>query len=118
MEEKELRPFYRMDSVNVIEKNSNDAQRSASNYKITGDIITLPYTDLEFIKQGVASRVENINPFAIFTFIGKIQINPASDEWFEVDRRPDIVNNVDGNFNAISTAFETSGALGTVWNAW
>ena len=118
MEEKELRPFYRMDSVNVIEKNSNDAQRSASNYKITGDIITLPYTDLEFIKQGVASRVENINPFAIFTFIGKIQINPASDEWFEVDRRPDIVNNVDGNFNAIQTAAETAGVLGTVWNAW
>jgi len=118
MERKELRPFYRMDNVNLIEKNSTSAQRTANNYALTGDVITLPYTNKEFIKQAVASRTENINPFAIFTFIGNIQLNPSSDDWFEVDRRPDIVNNVEGNFNAINTVLEKTGALGTVWNAW
>ena len=118
MENKELRPFYRMDNVNLIEKNSTTAQRTSNNYAITGDVITLPYTSEELIKQPVASRTENVNPFAIFTFIGRIDINPSSDEWFEVDRRPDIVNNVEGNFEAIRTVLERSGALGTVWNAW
>ena len=118
MENKELRPFYRMDNVNLIEKNSAAAQRSASNYTLTGDVITLPYNNIPFIKQNVASRVENINPFAIFTFIGNINLNPSSDEWFEVERRPDIVNNVEGNFNAVYSALERSGSLGTVWNAW
>jgi hypothetical protein len=118
MERNELRPFFRMDNVNLIEKNSADNQRISSNYQLTGDIITLPYSKIEFIKQSLGSRVENINPFAIFTFIGKIELNPSSDEWFEVDRRPDIVNNVEGNFNAIQTALEKSGALGTVWNSW
>ena len=118
MENKELRPFYRMDNVNLIEKNSASAQRTASNYTLTGDVITLPYNNIPFIKQNVASRVENINPFAIFTFIGNINLNPSSDEWFEVDRRPDIVNNVEGNFNAVFSVLERSGALGTVWNAW
>jgi len=118
MEKNELRPFFRMDNVNLIEKNSTTSQRVASNYQLTGDVITLPYSKIEFIKQSVASRVQNINPFAIFTFIGKIELNPSSDEWFEVDRRPDIVNNVEGNFTAISTVLEKSGALGTVWNSW
>jgi len=118
MERNELRPFFRMDNVNLIEKNSADNQRTSSNYQLTGDIISLPYSKIEFIKQSLGSRVENINPFAIFTFLGKIELNPSSDEWFEVDRRPDIVNNVEGNFNAIQTALERSGALGTVWNSW
>jgi hypothetical protein len=118
MENRELRPFYRMDNVNLIEKNSTTAQRTADNYAITGDVVTLPYTNIEFIKQAVASRTENINPFAIFTFIGNIQLNPSSDDWFEVDRRPDIVNNVEGNFNTIATLAERAGVLGTVWNAW
>jgi len=118
MEKNELRPFFRMDNVNLIEKNSADNQRTSANYQLTGDVITLPYSKIEFIKQSLGSRVENINPFAIFTFIGKIELNPSSDEWFEVDRRPDIVNNVEGNFNAIQTALEKSGALGTVWNSW
>jgi hypothetical protein len=118
MEAKELRPFYRMDNVNLIEKNSTLAQRTSNKYALTGDVITLPYRSVEFIKQGVASRLENVNPFAIFTFIGRIELNPSSDEWFEVDRRPDVVNNVEGNFEAIRTALERSGALGTVWNGW
>lgn len=118
MENKELRPFYRMDNVNLIEKSSTLAQRTANKYALTGDVITLPYTNIEFIKQAVSSRIENVNPFAIFTFIGNIQLNPSSDEWFEVDRRPDVINNVEGNFEAIRTALERSGALGTVWNAW
>lgn len=119
MENAELRPFFTMQNVNIIEKNSSDTDRGTSNYKLYGDVITLPVTDhVPLITQAYASRLENINPFAVFTFIGDVKINPSSDEWFEVDRRPDLVINVEGNFNSIKNALERSGVLGTVWNSW
>lgn len=118
MENGELRPMFYMDNVNMIESNKTDSSRLADGYQVTGDLITLPYTETELVKQTDASKTENINPFAIFTFIGSTELNPASDEWFEVNRLPDIVTNVDGNFNSVYAAAERSGVLSTVWNAW
>lgn len=118
MENNELRPFFTMNNVNFIEQNTTDSQRTGDDYALTGDLITLPYTSVEAIKQPYASRTENVNPFAIFTFIGNTQLNPPSDDWFETSRRPDIIINQEGNFNAVATLAEASGALGTVWNAW
>jgi hypothetical protein len=119
MENNHLRPFYSMKNINLIEKVSTNVARAASNYQITGDVITLPYNEQpELITQPYASRLENINPFAIFTFLGTVNITPSSDDWFEVDRRPDIIQNEEGDFNTISVLAEKAGVLGTVWNAW
>lgn len=119
MENGELRPFFSMQNVNLIEKAVNNTQRTAGNYQLYGDVITLPVVDnVPLVKQEYASRVENINPFAVFTFLGNVQLTPSSDDWFEVNRRPDIVNEVEGNFNTIKTLAEKAGVLGTIWNAW
>ena len=119
MERGELRPFFNMDNVNLIESASNDTQRLASNYQATGALITLPIAARKkLVEQQYASRIENINPFAIFTFLGSMNIIPSTDEWFEVDRRPDIIQNVEGNFNTIASLAEKAGVLGSVWNAW
>ena len=118
MEKNELRPFYSMKNVNLLEKESTNGGRSSANYQLTGDIITLPFTHLELVDQPYASRLENVNPFAIFTFLGNVNLNPSSDEWFETERRPDIIQNVDGDFNTVLALAESSGVLGTVWNAW
>lgn len=119
MENGELRPFFTMENVNLIEKNSTTAQRNASNYKMYGDVITLPViSQSKLVEQQYASRVENVNPFAVFTFLGNTTLTPPSDEWFEINRRPDIVNDVEGNFTTVKTMAEKSGVLGTVWNSW
>lgn len=118
MEKGHLRPSYYMDNINLIEKNTSDTQRTTDGYQVTGDLVTLPYSEVEMIKQLDASRVENINPFAIFTFIGNAILNPASDDWFETTRLPDIHVNADGNFNSIYSAAAATGALSGVWNAW
>jgi hypothetical protein len=118
MTAQELRPFYTMSNVNLLETNQLDEDRTTDGYALTGDIITLPYTHRILVDQPFSSRTENVNPFAIFTFLGSVNLNPPSDEWFEVNRRPDIVNNVEGNFTAVQTALEATGALGTVWGAW
>ena len=118
MENNVLRPFYSMYNVNLLEKYSNTSARTAANYQLTGDVITLPYTTKTLISQTYASRLENINPFAIFTFIGDVQLNPPSDNWFETNRLPDIVQQVEGNYNTILNLAQKAGVLGTVWNAW
>ena len=119
MEKNELRPFYSMKNVNLIEKETTALGRSAANYQLVGDVITLPIIDQPaLVTQPYASRLENINPFAIFTFLGNVSLSPSSDEWFEVDRRPDVIQNEEGDFNTIATLAEKAGVLGTVWNAW
>jgi len=119
MERAELRPFYTMQNVNLIEGVSSDSDRQLANYKLYGDVITLPVSNhLPVVKQAYASRLENINPFAVFTFLGDVKINPSSDDWFETDRRPDLVIDVEGNFSTIKNLAEKAGVLGTVWNAW
>jgi hypothetical protein len=118
MDAKELRPTFVMDNVKLIEQARSDSERATQGYQITGDLITLPYTENQFIAQTYASRPENINPFAIFTFIGSVDLNPPSDEWIETQRVPEIINDVEGNFSAVRAAEQNSGALGTIWNAW
>ena len=105
-----LRPYFSLKNINLIEKNSNDAQRTSSNYKLYGDLITLPVVDHPvLVKQTYASRLENVNPFAVFTFIGIAAANPSSDDWFETERLPDVYNSVDST---------RSVATGTSWNSW
>lgn len=113
MEEGLCRPFFNMRNANLVE------HISGSNYSTMGDIITLPVVShTPFISQPYGSRTENVNPFAVYTFIGTMAINPSGDEWFETNRRPDIINNVEGTFNTIKSLAEEAGVLGTVWNSW
>lgn len=119
MENGELRPFFTMKNVNMVEKNSNDTDRAIAGYQITGDVITLPILEhTPLVTQAYASRTEFVNPYAIFTFLGDVRLTPSSDEWFDVDRRPDILKNEEGNFNIAYMMAEKAGVLGTVWNAW
>jgi hypothetical protein len=114
----EMRPLYAFKNINLLEKNTSNSQRTADGYQITGDVITLPYTHIAFINQGYASKTENVNPFAIFTFNGNLDLNPSSDDWFDESQVPDIINNVDGNFNTIASGINNQGSLGTVWGQW
>jgi len=124
----ELRPFYTMTNVNLIENivssTSADTDRDTAGYKLYGDVITLPLNattpHVELVKQKYASRLENINPFAIFTFLGDIKLNPSSDDWFETkyDSKYDIIRNVEGSFNTVAALATQAGILGTIWGAW
>jgi hypothetical protein len=113
-----LRPFYSMDNVDFVDMYANNKDRVPKNYQLTGDLITLPFTEIALITQAQASERTNINPFAMFTFIGRAELTPPFDRWFEVDRRPDIIINTEGNYAAIMALTEGTGVLGTVWNAW
>jgi hypothetical protein len=52
-----------------------------SNVRKTGDLVTLDYEETGWIEQPLASRVENVNPFNMIEFVGRVQLSPASDNW-------------------------------------
>ena len=48
----------------------------------------------------------------------KLKLSPEGDEWFETEEVPDLIINVEGNFDTIQNGLRNQGVLGTVWNAW
>ena len=52
-----------------------------SNVRKTGDLVTLDYSEKDWITQPLASRVENVNPFNMIEWVGTIKLTPASDNW-------------------------------------
>lgn len=120
MQNKELRPFFDQKQVTLVEKvDSTFAQAAAtSRYKVSGDLVTLPFTETVMIEQRKASITENVNPYALYSWKGIVDINPWSDTWFSTRYRPDIILNDESQYNAIVAKANADGILGTVWNSW
>ena len=91
--------------------------RTANNYKLYGKVFTLPLDivnpHVAVVEQPQASRIINVNPYAVATFIGSLTINPSSDDWYETEYLPDVVTQVEGNYLSTKSSLE-----GTVWNSW
>lgn len=116
MAEGEMRPMYYMKGVELKEENTTDTERTVDQYQKTGDVVTLPYSNVATVDNQYASRVENLNPVLSFSWAGICKLSPSGDEWFEVDRLPDLIINREGNFDTVMA--ENRNSIGTVWNAW
>ena len=88
--------------------------------KTGANVLTLPYVEEAIIIQPYASRQENVNPFNVFTFIGRIDLVPASDDWTDTRRAPTRVTTIEGDFVATRRRFRTNNAgfAPVQWNAW
>jgi|TARA_B110000438_G_scaffold303526_1_gene365419 hypothetical protein len=86
----------------------------------TGDLVTLPYTTnstaSNLISQTQYSGQINVNPYDVFNWTGAMALTPSTDEWRDIDRRPEVVINNDGEFDAMKAALQPQ--VGTVWNSW
>ena len=125
----ELRPAFHQDNINLIESdallanstNMTDTIRSAAGYQKTGDMITLPYTEVLYATQPYASNSENLQPFDVIDFVGTMTIDPEMDEWMATEVLPDMQVEMPGTFDTL-TNLAAEGVLdlnlGTVWNNW
>ena len=66
---------------------------SSTAFNTNGQVLTLPYTDEVLAKQPISSRITNINPFAVFSWVGILNLLPSVDTWSEVENLPPIINN-------------------------
>ena len=96
-----------------------------NNIRKTGDIITLDYAEVEWLKQTFATRKESVTPFLISFWQGSLELTPASDTWVDTVRLDAKIINVEGNFDStMQLAVRTlnvdpqTGFAPTVWNAW
>ena len=124
----ELRPAFHQNNINLIESDSvlanstamTDAIRTTNGYQRTGDLITLPYTEVNFLEQPYASTTVNLNPYDTIDFIGNIILSPDNDEWMDTETQPEMTVNIPNVFDTIRNAGGTAASLnlGTLWNNW
>ena len=96
-------------------------EETPTNYLTKGGQILLNYDHEELIDQPFASGVENINPFAVVSWVGTLVASPAVDDWVEENRLPDNLTEIEGDYNAMVQALnvdETTGFAPTEWGAW
>lgn len=118
IQKKELRPFFDQKHVELNEFITSTYASASPTYKVSGDLVTLPFTETPLIIQNKASITENVNPYDLYTWIGVVDINPWSDTWFSTHYRPDVIINDESQYNAIIAKAESDGILGTIWNSW
>ena len=116
MENNELRPQHHMNVNRLNEVVTTNAERAAAGYQRSGRLLTLPYTQEAVVEQPYASTIERVAAFHTFSWLGTVILEPDNDEWFETAVAPELVVNVDGNFDAVISALKNK--MGTIWNSW
>ena len=89
------------------------------------DIITLDYSEVEYIKQSFGTRSESVTPFLISFWQGTLELTPASDVWTDTVRLEAKVIEIEGDYQqTMDEAARTmnvdpqTGFAPTIWNSW
>ena len=91
-----------------------------ANVKRVGDVVCLNYEDTVFLENKFATRIENVNPFAVVNWIGNIELNPSTDTWIET-RRSSATYDIEGNFSSFmqQTGADSNTGLSPIdWGSW
>ena len=114
----ELRPQYSINNKRLRFAGYNGSDDALTRVDGGGTILSLPFTSTPLITQDTASIDISVNPYDLASWNGTVELSPASDEWIETDRRPDVVFNINGGLDALANTLNESDALVTYANAW
>lgn len=109
----ELRPLALSTSYDLDPDASNTT--NVQNFGRGGRMLSLPYTSVPFITQGLASKSVNINPFNVFSWNGTMTLFPSSDTWIDEITKPDLVTNLFNENDGIRDGVAT---IGIHYNHW
>jgi hypothetical protein len=130
IQQKELRPKHYTTSVDLIfgpvvnvDPTSDLAFSSIQGTNIvkTGDIVTLDYEEVEWLRQAFATRSESVTPFIVSFWKGILELLPATDTWVDTVRLEAKIIDVEGNYKSTISdlgADPQTGFVPTVWNSW
>ena len=115
-----------------FETNSTKASPTTADYSVVddfaspnitrnGSVLTLKFDEVEFVNQSDATRVENVNPFLVTSYVGSIELNPATDFWIEEIPlpTPDVVK-IDSIYDGLSDILgvgENGGMAASIFNS-
>ena len=114
-----LRPKFDERNVNLV-RLSSEANGNGSNAfaQKSASLVTLPFTETNYVDQPYSSFFSNVNPYNVFSWGGMMDLSPDSDEWKETDVRPNVIIDDSAAYEQFAQLAEETGILGTVWNEW
>ena len=131
---KELRPSHYTNAVDLIpgpvvntDPTADLSQTDVEGTNVTrnNDVVTLNYTEIEWLRQNFATRTESVTPFLISFWQGTLELTPASDTWVDTARLEPKIIDVEGNYAAtFDRLVETQGldpqtGFGPItWGSW
>ena len=134
LENNELRPQHYCTSVDLmpgpVEGIDAGADRSflaaeGTNIKKSEEVVTLDYTETEWLSQQFATRTESVTPFLVSFWQATVKLTPSSDTWTDTARLDAKIIQQEGNFAGImAQAMQEFGVdpqtgLSPIqWNSW
>ena len=89
-------------TTTAANQDSRYADILGNNIRRSGQVVTLDYTETQWLAQDFATRVESVTPYLVTFYSGSIKFDPTVDVWIDVTQLE--VNDVvqEGSFNAIT----------------
>ena len=107
------------EDTNVDYRYEENAQDE--NIRRNKKIITLDYTEAVFAKNEFATRIENVTPFLVTSYVGTIELNPSSDTWVNTNKIGSNRVTIEGSYNAAIQQLEIDQKTGFSpinWRSW
>ena len=106
---KELRPRHYTNSVDLMLGPVSDGDQDATldteftqiegnNVRRDNNIISLDYSEVEYINQAFATRSESVTPFLISFWQGTMELTPSSDTWVDTVKLEAKITEQMGNY--------------------
>ena len=130
----QLRPRHYTNSVDLIlgpvvdrdsTVDSSVAEIEGNNVRKSNDILTLDYSEVEYISQAFATRTESVTPFLISFWNGTMELTPATDNWVDTTRLDAKIIQVEGNYAETLTQMADKGEVDPqtgfgpiLWDSW
>jgi len=112
-----LRPQSKEDSINLLEVNTREDQRSVAGYQKTGNMVTLPYSPLTLLGNDFASGTLNPNPFVVLQYVGDSELTPSIDQWYDQSEEPVVVDTNTDLFNIFLAKENVKESLSSLHNS-
>ena len=134
LENNELRPQHYCTSIDLmpgpVEGVDAGTDRSflaaeGTNIRKSEEVVTLDYTETEWLSQQFATRTESVTPFLVSFWQSTVKLTPASDTWTDTARLDAKIIQQEGNFAGImAQAMQEfgvdpqTGLAPIQWNSW
>ena len=102
-ENKHSRPPIKTD-LHKLQFDSNTENSTLVN---NGGILSLPFSSSPFLDQPMTGnlagknqqKILSVNPFSFQNYIGTMDLDPPTDNWYDKNLRPQVVVNLEGQYD-------------------
>ncbi len=100
-------------------------EAEGTNIKKQSDVVTLAYTETEWLSQQFATRTESVTPFLVSFWQSTVKLSPSSDTWTDTARLEAKIIQQEGSFAGVmAQAMQEfgvdpqTGMAPIQWNSW